>query len=108
MQGLTQQSAVQLLSLLRERKISPLELADEHIRRIEALNPRLNALVDFEPERVREQAQKVKSGPLAGLPVTVKSSISTAGYRCEIGSTLNRGNVPMEDAAVVSRLKAAG
>ena len=108
MPELTEQPAVQLLSLLRERKISPLELAGEYIQRIEALNPRLNALVDFDADRVREQARKVKSGPLAGLPVTVKSSISTAGYRCEIGSTLNRGNVPTEDAVVVSRLKAAG
>lgn len=108
MHGLTQQSAVQLLSLLREKKISPLEIAEEHIRRIETLNPDLNALVDFEPERVREQARKVRGGPLAGLPVTVKSSIATAGYRCEVGSTLNRGNVPTEDAVVVSRLKAAG
>lgn len=108
MSELTEQSAVQLLSLLREKKISPLELADEHIRRIEALNPRLNALIDFDAERVREQARRITQGRLAGLPVTVKSSISVAGYRCEIGSVLNRGNVPTEDAVVVSRLKAAG
>jgi Asp-tRNA(Asn)/Glu-tRNA(Gln) amidotransferase A subunit family amidase len=108
MSGLTEQSAVQLLASLRAKKISPLELADEHIRRIAKLNPSLNALVDFDAERVREQACKVNQGPLAGLPVTVKSSISTAGYRCEIGSTLNRGNVPAEDAVVVSRLKNAG
>lgn len=108
MSEITQQPAVRLLALLREKKISPLELADEHIRRIEALNPRLNALVDFDAERVRQQARDVNYGPLAGLPVTVKSSISTDGYRCEIGSTLNRGNVPTEDAVVVSRLKNAG
>jgi Asp-tRNA(Asn)/Glu-tRNA(Gln) amidotransferase A subunit family amidase len=108
MPGITEQSAIQLLSSLHAKKISPVELADEHIRRIEELNPRLNALVDFDAERVRQQARRVKHGRLAGLPVTVKSSISTAGYRCEIGSTLNRGNVPTEDAVVVSRLKAAG
>ena len=108
MPGITEQSAIQLLSLLHVRKISPLELADEHIRRIEKLNPRLNALVDFDAERVRRQARKATNGRLAGLPVTVKSSISAAGYRCEIGSTLNRGHVPTEDAVVVSRLKDAG
>src|SRR5512146_3067521 len=108
MSELTDQSASQLLLLLRDGKLSALELAEEHIRRIEAINPRLNALVDFDPVRVREQARSPKTGPLAGLPVTVKSSISTAGYRCEIGSTLNRGNVPTEDAVVVSRLRNAG
>ncbi len=47
-------------------------------------------------------------GPLHGLPVTVKSSIATAGYRCEIGSLLRKGDVPREDAVVVARLRAAG
>ncbi len=109
----TQQSAAQLLALLRTRKISALELSDEYIRQIERLNPRINALVDFDPERVRQQARTVDSArgtpsPLAGLPVTVKSSISTAGYRCEVGSLVNRGNVPTKDATVVARLRAAG
>ena len=47
-------------------------------------------------------------GPLHGLPVTVKSSIATAGYRCEIGSLLHKGEIPREDALVVARLRAAG
>src|SRR5271169_1044136 len=109
----TQQSAFELLVLLRAKKISALELADEYIRQIERLNPQINALVDFDPERVREQARardksSGKQGPLAGLPVTVKSSISTAGHRCEIGSLANRGHVPAQDATVVARLREAG
>ncbi len=109
----TQQSAVELLGLLRTHKISALELADEYIRQIERLNPTINALVDFDPERVRQQARVVdgasgSQGPLAGLPMTVKSSISTAGYRCEIGSLVNRGNIPVKDATVVARLRTAG
>ncbi len=113
MKPVTQQSAVELLALLRESRISPLELANEHIDEIERLNPRLNALIDFDPERVREQTlaaerSKRPRGPLFGLPVTVKASISAAGYRCEIGSVINRGNVPTEDATVVSRLRNAG
>ena len=47
-------------------------------------------------------------GPLHGLPVTIKSSIATAGYKCEIGSLLRKGDVPREDAEVVARLRAAG
>jgi Asp-tRNA(Asn)/Glu-tRNA(Gln) amidotransferase A subunit family amidase len=101
-------SAVEQLALLRRGEISPLELAEEHIRRIERLNPVLNALVDFDAERVREQARRSQRGALTGLPVTVKSSIAVKGYKCEIGSVLNRGFVPEEDAEVVARLRAAG
>ena len=100
--------ATEQLSLLRRRAITPLELAEEHIRQIQRLNPKLNALVDFDADRVCTLAQQVRSGPLAGLPVTVKSSIATAGYRCEIGSTLLRGQIPEKNAVVVDRLLAAG
>ncbi len=113
MKPVTQQSAFELLVLLRTRKISAFELAEEYIRQIERLNPRINALVDFDAERVREQAKASDhsaspKGPLAGLPVTVKSAIATAGYRCEIGSLVNRGNIPTKDATVVARLRQAG
>ncbi|MGC2544778.1 MAG: amidase, partial [Silvibacterium sp.] len=101
-------SAVEQLALLGQGAVSPLELAEEHIRRIERLNPVLNALVDFDAERVRAQARQQQRGPLAGLPVTVKSSISVKGYKCEIGSVLNRGFVPDDDAEVVARLRSAG
>jgi Asp-tRNA(Asn)/Glu-tRNA(Gln) amidotransferase A subunit family amidase len=106
-------SARELSGMLTGRKISPLELAEEHIRQIHKFNPVLNALVDFDAERVRVQARGLEQtgsahGPLFGLPVTVKSSISVAGMRCEIGSVLNRGHLPAQDAVVVSRLKAAG
>ncbi len=106
-------SAVELTRLLRERKISPEELANEYIAQIETLNPRLNALIDFDAERVREQARtaersKQPRGPLFGLPMTIKASISVAGHRCEVGSLINRGNVPTEDATVVDRLRNAG
>jgi Asp-tRNA(Asn)/Glu-tRNA(Gln) amidotransferase A subunit family amidase len=100
--------AVQQLLLLEKRKISAPELAEEHIRQIERLNPRVNALVEFDPERVRAEAREAKDGPLAGLPVTVKSSIEVKGYRCEIGSVLNRGHMAHEDAEVVARLRSAG
>ena len=106
-------AATKQVDLLRSRKISVSELAEAHIRQIERLNPELNALVDFDAERVRAQAMHLDAareprGPLHGLPVTIKSSIATAGYRCEIGSTLHKGDVPKEDAVVVARLRAAG
>ena len=105
--------AVRQLELLRAGKLSVAELAEAHIRQIELLEPQLNAFADFDAERARAQAKQLdafdgKRGPLHGLPVTVKSSIATAGYRCEIGSLLHKGDVPREDAVVVARLRAAG
>ncbi|HEX4309547.1 MAG TPA: amidase [Acidobacteriaceae bacterium] len=96
------------LALLRRHTITPLELAEEHIAQIERLNPSLNAFADFDARRVRSQTRKPNRGPLFGLPVTVKSSISVAGQRCETGSTLNRGLVPDKNAVLVDRLIAAG
>jgi amidase len=107
--------AVRQLELLRLGEISVVELAEAHIRQIERLNPQLNAFADFDAERVLSRArlhdawrgQRARR-PLFGLPVTVKSSIATRGFRCEIGSLLHEGDVPREDAVVVARLRAAG
>src|SRR5579875_1062433 len=101
-------SAVEQLALLRQKKISPLELVEEHITRIAKLDPVLNAFADFDADRVRKQARAVKQGVLSGLPVTIKASIETAGHRCEIGSVLLRGQVPKQSAVVVDRLCEAG
>jgi amidase len=112
--SLVLEPAVRQLEMLRAREISVVELAEAHIRQIERLDPRLNAFTDFDAERVRAQARAMDGaandarGPLHGLPVTVKSSIATAGYTCEIGSLLHKGDVPREDAVVVARLRAAG
>ncbi len=113
MKNLVLEPAVQQLTLLRERKLSVAELAEAHIQQIERLNPALNALVAFDADRVRAQARQMDRakgprGSLHGLPMTIKSSIAVAGYRCEIGSLLNAGSIPSEDAEVVRRLHRAG
>lgn len=105
--------ATQQLGMIRRGEVSVTELAEAHIRQIERLNPDLNAFADFDAERVRAQARQLDvaqepRGPLHGLPVTIKSSIATAGYRCEIGSLLHKDEIPREDAVVVARLRAAG
>ncbi|MGA8089306.1 MAG: amidase [Terracidiphilus sp.] len=106
--------AVRQLEMLRAREISVAELAEAHIQQIERLNPQLNAFADFDAERVRTQARVMDKmpvdarGALHGLPVTVKASIATAGYKCEIGSLNHQGEIPREDAVVVERLRAAG
>lgn len=106
-------SATKQLELLRARQMSVAELAEAHIAQIERLNGHLNVFADFDAERVRAQAKNLDTakeprGPLHGLPITIKSSIATAGCRCEIGSLLHKGDIPKEDAVVVSRLRAAG
>jgi amidase len=113
MSDLVLNSATRQLELLRSGEISIAELAEAHIQQIVRLNPALNVFADFDVERVRERARQLEEqqtprGPLHGLPVTVKSSIATAGYRCEIGSLLHRGEIPQDDAVVVARLRAAG
>ncbi len=113
MSEITLTPAVRQLEILRSGAVSVMELAEAHIARIERLNPQLNAFADFDADRVRAQAKALEAapelhGPLHGLPVTVKSSIATAGYRCEIGSLLNKGEIPREDAEAVTRLRAAG
>ena len=113
MKDLTLEPAVKQLEMLRMGEVSVMELAEAHLKQIERLNPKLNAFADLDAERVRAEArrldvQKEARGPLHGLPVTVKSSIATEGYRCEIGSLLHKGDVPREDAVVVARLRAAG
>jgi Asp-tRNA(Asn)/Glu-tRNA(Gln) amidotransferase A subunit family amidase len=114
MTDLVLQPAAVQLQMLQSGEPSISELAEAHIRQIERLNPQLNAFADFDPERVRAHARTLETqpantrGPLHGLPVSVKSSIATAGYKCEIGSVNHKGEIPREDAVVVARLRAAG
>jgi Asp-tRNA(Asn)/Glu-tRNA(Gln) amidotransferase A subunit family amidase len=113
MNELVLRPAVEQAGLIRDGKISVSELAEAHILQIERLNPQINAFADFDAERVRAQARSLEAehgprGPLYGLPVTVKSSIATAGLKCEIGSRLRGGERPAEDAVAVQRLRAAG
>ncbi len=103
------------MSLLQSGAISSTELTGEYIREIERLDPVLHAFAHFDPEsalnaaRAADQEKKRRNpSSLLGLPMTVKSSIATAGYRCETGSVLNRGFVAREDAVVVERMKGAG
>ena len=112
MSDLVLKPAVELLAMISAGKLSPLELAEEHILQIKRLNPQLNAIIDFDEQRVREQAlslDKLSSpGPLNGLPMTIKASIAVAGHRCETGSLFNRGHIPTEDAIIVARCREAG
>jgi Asp-tRNA(Asn)/Glu-tRNA(Gln) amidotransferase A subunit family amidase len=112
MPDLLTQPATHLLHLLATNQISARELALQHLARIDTLNPKLNAIVDFDPAEVLAQADALDRakmrGPLHGLPVTIKSSISVANHLCETGSLLNAGRRPATDAEAVRRLRSAG
>lgn len=109
-------SAVSMAEHVRHKKISAVELLDAHHARIAQLNPRLNAFVALDEDRSRRDAQALDAaakggdfrGPLHGVPISIKSSIATAGLRCEAGTRLRAGNVPAKDAVLVSRLRQAG
>jgi Asp-tRNA(Asn)/Glu-tRNA(Gln) amidotransferase A subunit family amidase len=111
-------SAREIAMRIRRKEISPVEVTQAYLDRIDQLNPRLNAFVDYQPEVVLAQARAAESvllrnnndelGPLHGVPLSIKSSIDVAGHRCETGSLLRAGHIASEDAPLVARLRSAG
>ena len=101
---------------LRRREISPVELTQACLQKIEKLNPALNAFITVTAESALAEArvaeQEIGSGnwrgPLHGIPIALKDNIDTAGIRTTAGSNLFRNRIPTLDAEVVRRLKAAG
>ena len=116
MSEITLLSAVSMADKIRSKEISSIELVEAHLARIAELNPKLNAFVQIDAEGARQQARLsdealsrgVILGPLHGVPVSIKSSISVKGLRWESGSKLRAGIVAAEDARLVTRLRDAG
>ncbi len=109
--------ATALAALIRRKKVSPVEVVDAVLDRIERLNPKLNAFVTLTADQARRDAKAAeralgkkgaKLGPLHGVPFSVKDLVITKGVRTTFGTPLYRDNVPAEDAPMVQRLKAAG
>ena len=103
-------------ALLRSKSVSPLELTEACLKRIEKYNPSLNAFITITADEARaaarrmqdEQRRGVWRGPLHGIPIAVKDNIDTAGTRTTAASELFKDRVPTDDAYVVRRLKDAG
>ena len=108
--------ATELAKQLKSKQLSPVELTEAVLERIEKLNPALNAFCTLTPEMAREQAKAAEAkimrgeteGKLLGLPISVKDLIFTKGVRTTSGSLLYADRVPQEDAPTVERVKAAG
>jgi amidase len=109
-------SAIELRRLIGRRQLSPVELMDACIARIDALNPAVNAIAATDFERARAAARRAEEhlmrgeplGPLHGLPLGVKDLQDTAGLLTTYGNVGLRGNIPAADNALVARLRAAG
>jgi amidase len=113
---LTLRPATVLRDMIRRRELSPTELLDATLARIERCNPELNAIVTLDAARAREDAIGLERrlsksediGLLGGLPVGIKDVTQVGGMRTTFGSPLYADHVPDEDAEVVKRLRTAG
>jgi len=101
---------------LRKRELSPVEVVTAHLERVQELQPKLNAFVHLDAESALASARKAEAAfvrgeelqALAGITLTVKSSMDVAGWPCPAGSLLRKDYVPTMDAVAVARLEAAG
>ncbi len=109
-------TARELAQLLRTRVVSAGEVVAAHLARIEAVNPRVNAIVTVCAEMALARAAELDraivqdgpSGPLHGLPIAHKDLVETAGVRTTYGSLLLADHVPARDHLLVERVRAAG
>jgi amidase len=109
-------SAARLAAAIRARKVSATEVLEAHLTQIEKHNPALNAVVIMNAEKARSRAREADRalahdevwGPLHGVPFTLKDVHSTAGMRTTVGFPPLADHVPLEDGAVMARLRQAG
>jgi Asp-tRNA(Asn)/Glu-tRNA(Gln) amidotransferase A subunit family amidase len=116
MPELTFLSVASMAEQIRQKKLSPVDLIEAHLSRIQELNPQLNAFVQLDVEGARRQALLAEAavgdgrelGVLHGVPLSIKSSIEVAGLRWEAGTKLRAGVRGRRDAPLVARLRQAG
>ncbi|MGH2615778.1 MAG: amidase [Thermomicrobiales bacterium] len=109
-------TARELARRIRTRDVSAVEVMQAHLDQIERVNPLVNAIVTFLPERALAGARAADAalargaglGPLHGLPIAHKDTLATKGIRTTQGSPLFRDVIPEENALIVERLRGAG
>jgi len=114
--GLWRLSATELAALIRHRQVSAREVIEAHLRRIDAVNPALNAIVirlDEQALETASQADQITAAggelpPFHGVPFTVKENIDVAGTPTTQGAKALINAYPIRDAPVVERMRAAG
>ena len=108
--------ATELAAAIRNRDLSPVELTDAILARIDALNPKLNAFLAIDHDGARAAAREAEAavmrgddlGLLHGIPVSIKDLEATAGLRCTYGSKFYADNIADYDGLITERVKAAG
>jgi amidase len=116
MKALWQLSAIEQAAMVANRKVSSLELVDAHLARIDAVNPKINAVVRVMAEEARAAARQADSqvaagaklGPLHGVPFTIKENIDVAGLPTTHGCKALEHAVVSRDAPVVERMRGVG
>ena len=97
---------------IRARKVSPVELTQACLDRIQTFNPKTNAFITVMKEQALAQAKALENepyrGPLHGIPIALKDNIDSVGVRTTAGSKTLAGNIATSDAEVTRRLRAAG
>ncbi len=115
-QDLVWKSAAELARLIAARDVSPVEVVQAYLDRIEALDGKLRAFITVTADAARAAAKAAEAqvtsagarGPLCGVPIALKDLVSTRGVRTTGGSRILADNVPAQDATVAARLAAAG
>ena len=107
---LASQTLHELRALLDGGSITPRDLLDDLLARIERLNPSIHAYLAVDPDRLRRQLEGTvtRRGPLAGIPITIKDNICVAGEETTCASRILAGFHPPYDATVIERLRRAG
>ena len=116
MQDLWRLSAAEMASLIRSKKVSAKEAATAALARLDAVNPKINAVVDHKPAEVLAQASAIDAaigrgedpGPLAGVPVTVKVNIDQEGFATTNGLKLQRDAIAKSNSPVIDNLRKSG
>ncbi len=109
-------SATTLARAIREKQVSSQEVVDAYLKRIEAINPALNSVVQVRAEAARAEARQAdealargeNNGPLHGVPFTIKDTYDVAGMICTCGTKGRAAFVPQQSATAVARVRAAG
>src|SRR5579884_1075732 len=102
--------------VVQKKEVSPVDLTQACLDRIEKLNPQLNAFITVTADSALQEAKRAEAeimrgewkGPLHGIPLAVKDLVETSGVKTTAASAVLKDNVPTADAEVVRRLKAAG
>src|SRR5215210_2679057 len=108
--------AIEIAALIRQRAVSVVEVVESFVRRIEAVNPAINAVVALAAESAIDEARAADraiaggavAGPFRGVPFTAKDVFDTAGVETRVGLGERVGVVPSQDAVAVARMRRAG